>query len=73
MGHERVVSHRLDESVQYILPLLPLLKVAHAVPTTKAELRRLLEPMSVTVEQRLDHLFAIVEKCRTSPQTDKNL
>ena len=62
---------RLDESVQYVLPLLPL-KVAHAVPKTKEELRRLLSPLSATAEQRLDRLFSIVESCRSEKLVEKN-
>ena len=63
---------RLDESVQYVLPLLPLLKVAPAVPKTKEELRRLLSPLSATAEQRLDRLFSIVESCRSEKLVEKN-
>lgn len=65
-------SSRLDESVQYVLPLLPLLKVANAVPKTKEELRRLLNPLSTTAEQRLDRLWSIVESCRSEKMVEKN-
>lgn len=72
MGIGARLEARLDESVQYVLPLLPLLKVAHAVPKTREELRRLLSPLSATAEQQLDRLFCIVESCRSEKLAEKN-
>ena len=66
-----VVARENDESVQFILPLIHILNVVEKKPTTVEALAALLSRPSYVVSERLDRLFAIVEKClnvRQSPE-----
>ena len=67
------VSCRMDESVQFILPLLHILKVVDTQPKTVEELKAALTPMSEIVAQRLDRLMSIVQQCSCAQATDKNM
>ena len=66
------VRRRLDESVQYILPLFHIVRVVQKVPKTLEELRELLSPMSPVVEQRLNRLFFMVKRCMEVKEEDQN-
>lgn len=57
------IPNRNDESVQYILPLMRILHVVNKPPSTKDELRQILEPMSDVVKERLDRLMTIIHEC----------
>lgn len=59
-----VATRRKDESVQYVLPLMHILKVVEEEPRDIDALRELLEPMSGVVAERLPRLMTIVEECR---------
>ena len=63
----------LDESVQFILPLLHILKVVDTQPKTVEELKAALTPMSEIVAQRIDRLMSIVQQCSRAQATDKNM
>ena len=58
-----VVARENDESVQFILPLIHILNVVKKKPTTMEALAAILTRPSYVVSERLDRLFAIVEKC----------
>lgn len=50
--------------MQYVLPLMHILKVVEEEPRDIDALRELLEPMSGVVAERLPRLMTIVEECR---------
>ena len=67
------VRRRMDESVQFILPLLHILKVVDTQPKTVEELKTALAPMSEIVAHRIDRLMSIVQQCSRVQATDKNM
>lgn len=69
MGVGRRCERRKDESVQYVLPLMHILKVVEEEPRDIDALRLLLEPMSAVVAERLPRLMTIVEECRGNEES----
>ena len=67
------MRRRLDESVQFILPLLHILRVVDAQPQTVEALQQALTPMSEVVARRIDRLMSIVRQCAGAKATDKNM
>ena len=61
---------RNDESTQFVLPLLHIIKVLIWKPKTIKELDTVLTPKSYIVKERLDRLFKIVDKCMHAEDSD---
>ena len=61
---------RNDESTQFVLPLLHIIKVLIMKPKTIKELDTILTPKSYIVKERLDCLFKIVNKCIHAEDSD---
>ena len=72
-GPPFLMRRRLDESVQFILPLLHILRVVDTQPQTVEALKLALSPMSEVVAQRIDRLMSIVKQCASAKATDKNM
>ena len=61
---------RNDESTQFVLPLLHIIKVLIWKPKTIKELDTVLTPKSYIVKERLDCLFLFLIKCIHAEDSD---